>query len=366
MRSLLIIISFLISKIGYSDNRNVDNYNTEIKNGPNLIIPCPAPDKSFESTDEMPEEENEDTLSVLSIEIRNDYLASPFMALKNRHFFVWDMGETHGGKIEGGFSNSRWGELTLKYKTRLFAEQDVEASEKRYVETLRMNEFRPLEKNQYFRVQDFTSEQIYTIAYRSPQTKNGFNFYVELGLIQYESKDDRNFLNASTQQRLYHNSDEDLTNVENLNSHSEINGVGFVLIPKIEKTFDTGKGFILTPYFQAKLSSISAANNATFGLNGEFNFKHPHDFFSRIKFDIPITFYKDYLKNRAGIFTRPSLSVSLGYGLARLGFRYDVPFGNWQENIPQNVKTINTDDIVPGRTISDNGEMGTIFFEINR
>ncbi len=341
---------------------SVEEYLEKIRKGPGVETNCD--NEKYKNKQETGSAEESNAPAIfMTIELRNDVFATPFMALRNRHFHLWDMGETHGIKATTGARFNNGFQFLLKYRSRLFGKSDHNENRLyRQRAKIRNRGVLPLDFINK-RHQTFTSEQLYTAVLNTPEL-GGFNYSLEAGFIDYESADDQNWINASAQQKSLHGSLDSLVNIQNIHSSSVINGFRFVLIPQVIKNIPLGENGSLSAFLKARITSSSAINNVSAGITARFKIPHTRSLSSHYEFNLPVFAYKDFLNKDTAVGFHPSASVALQYKRVKFGYRIDVPFGDFHQNIPQYAPTYNN-SVVPGRTLSDQEEMGTIFIEIN-
>ena len=343
-------------------SESIEEYLEKLRKGPALETNCDR--VKYKNKQETGNEEESISPGIfMTFELRNDVFAAPFMAVRNRRFHLWDMGETHGIKATTGVRFKNGFQFLLKYRSRLFGESEHNENWL-YLQRAKIRNGGVLPKDFINkRHQTFTSEQLYTITLNTPKL-GGFNYSLEAGFIDYESADDQSWINASAQQKALHGSLDSLINIQNIHSSSVINGFRFVLIPQVIKNIPLGENSSLSAFLKARITSSSAVNNLSAGITARFKIPHTSLLSSHYEFSLPVFVYKDFLNEGTAVGFHPSASVALQYKRVKFGYRIDVPFGDFHQNIPQYAPTYNN-SVVPGRTLSDQEEMGTIFIEIN-
>ena len=352
MRKILFFTLFLISLHSNSEENNIAFINqhlSEFSEGPNLSTNCQL------SEDDHNQSEKKSTgSSFVVFKTKNDAFAVPVSALRNKTLIIWDMGETHGGEVNLGHQLKTGHEASLLYGSNLYTDIPI---------TYQFTDYLNREQN-------FTSEQILTANFNNFKTDESLKYSIGLGILDYNSTDSSSPWLASTQQTILHNSLDsalgiNLIDIESVESDSEINGTGLVVLPEIGKNINLNQSTTITPYAKARITTIAPANNISFGgkINSTFNPSKSTQI--NIGLDVPVTIYKDVFKEEMASFIKPKFGVSAKHKNLTIGYELEIPFGNWRGNIPQNIPTYAymPDDL---REVSDQGEMGAIFIRLEK
>ena len=339
---LFTYIIYLTSWNIYCDETSPAELINEISGGPNINFGCDNEEKKFKKGQ-----------SFIETSLRNDAFAVPVTYLKNKYLIVWDLGETHGSELKIGHTFKSGEEIQLRYSTRLFT--DVPWDYRTYSDD--------------YRLQTFTSEQKIDAQVNNFKSTEKLKYSFGLGVINFDSTHDESAFLASGQQKILHHQIDkalgvNLIDFDNEDTESDINGTGILISPQIGKSIVFSKNVEITPYLKAQLTNISPANSLSAGAKINASFFGSNNDALKLELDVPFSVYKDINLEKIDSYTIPKFTISTNHKNIEMGYSLEVPFGNWQQNIPQNIPTyVYTSDL---KEISDNGEMGSIFIKIKK